>query len=86
MSTSLKLALATLTCPLLLSSNALANELLPTRTAIDTWEQLSQDTQENSTMSQVTSVSQRFFVITNPEHNDNNDTVYIGTIRTTLTF
>jgi hypothetical protein len=27
-----------------------------------------------------------FFVITNPEHNDNNETVYIGTIRTTLTF
>lgn len=26
------------------------------------------------------------FVITNPEHNDNNDTVYIGTIRTTFTF
>jgi hypothetical protein len=26
------------------------------------------------------------FVITNPEHNDNNDTVYIGIIRTTLTF
>jgi hypothetical protein len=27
-----------------------------------------------------------FFVITNPEHNNNNDTVYVGTIRTTLTF
>jgi hypothetical protein len=26
------------------------------------------------------------FVITNPEHNDNNDTIFVGTIRTTFKF
>lgn len=65
----LKLGLAALTCPLVLSSTALANELLPTETTIEretltqerptlTWDELSQDTQENSAMEQVTSVSQ----------------------------
>jgi hypothetical protein len=58
----------TLACPLILTSTALANELLPAGTALEetvtpeqpipTWEELNQDTQENSAMSQVTSVSQ----------------------------
>lgn len=26
------------------------------------------------------------FVITNPEHNQNNDSIYVGTVRTTFTF
>jgi len=26
------------------------------------------------------------FLITNPEHNNNNDKIYIGTVRTTFTF
>jgi hypothetical protein len=65
----LRLGLAALTCPLLLTNTALANELLPTETVIEqetvtpeqptpAWEELSQDTQENSAMEQVTSVSQ----------------------------
>jgi len=69
MSTYLGLGLAALTYPLLLTSTALASELLSTGTAIEretvtpeqptpTWEELSQDTQENSAMEQVTSVSQ----------------------------
>lgn len=32
------------------------------------------------------SITPGFLVIFNPEHNDNNDTVYVGTLRTTLTF
>jgi hypothetical protein len=69
MSTYLGLGLAALTSPLLLTSTVLANELLPTETVIEqetvipeqptlAWEQLSQDTQENSAMEQITSVSQ----------------------------
>jgi hypothetical protein len=68
MSTSLKLALATLNCSLLLTSTALGSELLPAGTALEetitpeqptpTWEELSQDSQENGAMDQVTSVSQ----------------------------
>jgi len=65
----LGLGLAALTCPLLLTSTTLANEFPPPGTAIEqetitpeqpipTWEELSQDSQENSAMEQVTSVSQ----------------------------
>lgn len=32
------------------------------------------------------SITPGFLAIFNPEHNDNNDTVYVGTLRTTLTF
>lgn len=33
-----------------------------------------------------TTITPGLIVITNPEHNDNNDTIYVGTIRTTFTF
>jgi hypothetical protein len=32
------------------------------------------------------SITPGFLVITNPDHNDNNDTVWIGTLRTTFKF
>lgn len=32
------------------------------------------------------SITPGIFVITNPEHNDENDAIYVGTIRVTLTF
>ncbi|MFB2921954.1 MULTISPECIES: iron uptake porin [Aerosakkonema] len=32
------------------------------------------------------SITPGAFVILNPEHNDNNDTIYVGTVRTTFTF
>ncbi|PLZ79564.1 hypothetical protein CBP16_16350, partial [Fischerella thermalis WC217] len=32
------------------------------------------------------SITPGFLAIFNPEHNDNNDTVYVGTLRTTFTF
>ncbi len=66
---TLRLGLTVLGCPLVLTTTALANDFLPTATVIErenatpeqpmhTWEELSQDTQENSPMDQVTSVSQ----------------------------
>ncbi len=66
---ALRLGLTVLGCPLVLTTTALANDFLPTATVIErenatpeqpmpTWEELSQDTQENSPMDQVTSVSQ----------------------------
>jgi hypothetical protein len=65
----LRLGLTVLGCPLVLITTALANDFLPTATVIErenatpeqpmhTWEELSQDTQENRPMDQVTSVSQ----------------------------
>ncbi|HBE34131.1 MAG TPA: carbohydrate porin, partial [Cyanobacteria bacterium UBA11368] len=32
------------------------------------------------------SITPGVFVLLNPEHNDNNSTIYVGTIRTTFSF